>query len=214
MAPLPAQPHRHTQGFTLVEVLVALSVMAVLSLVSLRAFDAMSISQRHTREHGDQLLRLQNALSQWTLDLDAVTTSGAVPALSFDGRVLRLTRRDPLQTETASPGVTVVGWALHEGQWQRWQASGLRQAHDIRQAWERAGALDGADWLPLAPANGWSLFYFRGNSWSNPQSAPGDGQTALPDGVRLQLSLRPGQALAGDLQIDWANPVLARGAAP
>lgn len=209
-----AQP---AHGFTLVEVLVALSVMALLSLVGLRAFDAMSTSQRHTQTHGEQLHRLQSGLTQWRLDLDAATDNGVVPAFAFDGRVLRLTRRDPAQTDTSSPGLRVVAWAVHQGQWQRWQSAALRQPEAIRLTWERAANPDAAvsaGGLNLAEASAWTLYFFRGNAWTNPQSDPGNGASALPEGVRLQLALSPGQALAGDVQVDWASPALARANTP
>jgi general secretion pathway protein J len=70
------------------------------------------------------------------------------------------------------------------------------------------------------------VFYFRGDTWTNPLSADGTAPAAdspagtpatgrnlgtLPDGVRLILTLSPGQTVTGDLVRDWARPVLGGG---
>ena len=65
----------------------------------------------------------------------------------------------------------------------------------------------------------WQLFYYRGGAWSNalssgtttgtPQTVGGLPPVAarIPEGVRLRLTLAPGSALAGDLTLDWVNPI-------
>jgi general secretion pathway protein J len=37
-------------------------------------------------------------------------------------------------------------------------------------------------------------------------AVPGERAPGMPDGVRLQLTLPPGQALSGVLTRDWARP--------
>ncbi len=79
----------------------------------------------------------------------------------------------------------------------------------------------------------WQIFYYRGNAWSNPLSsadtvasapaanpasaasaAAGAGPlpptagalvAAMPDGVRLVLTLAPGQAISGTVTRDWVR---------
>ena len=68
--------------------------------------------------------------------------------------------------------------------------------------------------MTLMPLQEWQIFYSRGGAWTNPLSSTGTspaGTPALPDGVRLQITLPPGQALAGRLTRDWVNPVLGGG---
>ena len=73
--------------------------------------------------------------------------------------------------------------------------------------------------VALIPIDGWQVFYYRGGAWSNalssagtPQgAAPGVGQgadpsSAIPEGIRLQLTLSPGGALSGQLVRDWVSP--------
>ena len=213
-------------GFTLVELLVALSVMALLAIVSWRGLDGMVRSQEQTRQRGSDLLVLQSALGQWGTDLDAlVTLPGTVP-LDWDGQVLRLTRRS---SAVPDPGALVVGWTRRsvQGQdyWLRWQSQPLRTRAEWQQAWQQAAqwarnpseAAQRAE-VALVPLAGWQLFYHRGGAWSNPQSSTGASDAAdtqagasIPDGVRLQLDLAPGQALVGRITRDWVSPLKGGG---
>ena len=95
----PLQQHKRS-GFTLVEVLVALSIMAVIAVMTWRALDGMARTQQTTDAYTDGVLRLQAALGQWRADLDAMMVWPATTApspnapvsLLWDGRVLRITR--------------------------------------------------------------------------------------------------------------------------
>jgi len=216
-----------SRGFTLVELLVAIAVMAVLSLMSWRAIDGMGRTQAHTRERADAQTELQGALGQWAADLDAVLPQTNLNAIDFDGRVLRLVRRDTLDTPVHSQGLRVVAWTRHttSGQWARWQSPPLRERGELQAAWQQAtqwaqAARDEAvpGEVRLMPVAGWELFYYRGDAWTNPLSATGtpsagtatDGSANLPDGVRLVLQLPPGAAVTGRLQRDWARPLITR----
>ena len=222
---------RAARGFTLVELLVALSVMALLAIVSWRGLDGMVRSQEQTRQRGSDLLVLQSALGQWGTDLDAlVTLPGTVP-LDWDGQVLRLTRRS---SAVPDPGALVVGWTRRsvQGQnhWLRWQSPPLATRAEWQQAWQQA-----AQWarnpgedarrleVVLVPLADWQLFYFRGGAWTNPQSSTGSSDAgasaggagrpaaSLPEGVRLQLDMAPGQALVCRITRDWVNPLKGGG---
>lgn len=69
----------------------------------------------------------------------------------------------------------------------------------------------------ISGADEWQVFYFRNNSWTSPLSSAADGaagnssQPPLPDGVRLILTLTPGQAVSGRLTRDWVRPTLGPG---
>ena len=217
-------------GFTLVELLVALSVMALLAIVSWRGLDGMVRSQEQTRQRGSDLLALQSALAQWGTDLDALLPLPGTAALDWDGQVLRLTRRS---SAVPDPGALVVGWTRRnvQGQdfWLRWQSPPLTTRAEWQQAWQQAaqwarnpGEAERRSEVVLVPLSGWQLFYYRGGAWSNPQSSTGTTDAGnsgvpqaagagIPDGVRLQLDLAPGQALVGRITRDWANPLKGGG---
>ena len=84
-------PGGGARGFTLVEVLVALLLLAVLSGLAWRALDAMLRTREITQASIERSATLQTALAQWEQDLAQIQDSGKiVPALDFDGQSLRI----------------------------------------------------------------------------------------------------------------------------
>lgn len=214
---------RRARGFTLVELLVSLFALALLAALSWRGLDGMIRARQVTEAYADQVLTLQTGLAQWQADLDAITTFAPEPPLQWNGRVLRLTRTGSL---SPADGVRVVGWTLREGQWRRWQSQPVYTRGDLEAAWQQADlwAQNPSDALrsqevAIAPLLDWTIFFFRDNAWTNPQSASNTTTTQasgaattttspIPDGVRLVLQLPPGRAISGQVQRDWMRPTL------
>ena len=214
----------HPAGLTLIELLVALALLSVLALLSWRTLDGMTRAQQITQEHADRWRGWQTALAQWDTDLDSALETDRLPALDFDGRVLRITRSD---TDQGS-GLRVVGWGLQTDpasgalRWARWMSQPLRNAGELEQAWQQAaqwarnpGAQDRLQQVLLTPVADWQIFFHRGGAWSNPQSAVDDSEDPvrsavgkLPDGVRLLLTLPDGGNPTGQLVRDWMRPTL------
>lgn len=215
-------------GFTLIELLVAITVMALLALLSWRGLDGMARAQAQTSQRADQVLTLQAGLTQWKVDLDALTQPPLVTSLDWDGRALRLTRR------TASPGegLLVVAWTRRAGadsQWLRWQSPVIRSPGGWTDAWARAGLWaqtasieERSREVRVTPLEDWQIFYFRSNAWTHPMSSAASlpvltnpatpvqrvSQAAVPDGIRLMLTLPGNQAISGKLTVDWVRPTL------
>ncbi|GAB3490695.1 hypothetical protein GCM10027399_08010 [Curvibacter fontanus] len=229
---------RHATGFTLVELLVALSIMALMTVLSWRGLDGMWRVQNQTRERSDELLALQTGLAQWSADLDALANLPVAQAalvdaprpLDWNGQVLRMTR---YSAAPAPSGWRVVAWTRREqagaGHWLRWQSAVLRTQGEWQTAWEQAGRWaqspgdeERKNEVLITPLTRWQIYFYRDNSWSHPLSSataitgaaganpaiPAPGST-LPDGVRLVLSLPPGPSVTGDVTRDWLRPTLA-----
>ena len=270
-------------GFTLIEVLVAISIMAVMAVWSWRGLDGMTQTQTRLQQRADEVLTLQAGLNQWGADLDALMQLPQAQALDWDGRALRMTRRSatafaPSDPAGAAPessqspsdeSIWVVAWARRDaggqGQWLRWQSPPLRTRGELDTAWAAAAqwAQNPGDALKarevvVSSLSEWQVFFYRGDAWTNPLSSEGssdagiaatgavagagaaggsttgpstgtpsgigllgaaaaqaitrgaDALTAapIPEGVRLVLTLPPGQAISGTLTRDWIRPTL------
>ena len=120
-----------------------------------------------------------------------------------------------------------MAWARRSeagrGQWLRWQSPPLLTRSALDLAWQKAQVWaqtpsedDLAREVRTVALDQWQIFYFRGNAWSNPLSSAGSADSVpvatpsasagvlatVPDGVRLVLTLSPGQAINGTLTRD------------
>ena len=94
------------KGFTLVEVLVAIAIFAVLSAAGWKVFDQLIKTRERNAQHAVHLMQLQTAYAQLLRDLNqAVPIAGQeletnYPALELQAQQLRFNRAgviDPLQ---------------------------------------------------------------------------------------------------------------------
>jgi general secretion pathway protein J len=174
------------RGFTLVEVLVALLIMAVLSTMAWQGVDGIVRARDISQAQTERTLRLNTVIAQWDLDLQSLHDNTAVPALSFDGSTLRLVR-------TAPQGVQLVAWSLQGDVWRRWAGPLVTRVAELQDSWLRSQQLLGNEPGQLQLLEGVSevqVYFFRGNGWSNAQSS-GDVAPAAPSASAPQRDLLP-----------------------
>lgn len=210
------------RGFTLIEVLVAMMIMAMLAVMAWQGVDGIMRARNYSQARLDQTLRLNTVIAQWEQDLAAVQETPAVPGLTFDGATARLTRR-------AERGMQVVTWSLKPaadgsgGTWLRWASQSVTTSGELQDLWMRTQQFQGLEvgqLKTLKGVNQWQMYCYWG-SWSNCQStgdqsakqpAPGASapaptqRQALPSGVRLVLDFGGGSGggLSGSLVRDVA----------
>lgn len=201
---------RNQNGFTLIEVLVALFIMAIMAALAWRGVDGMVHSRDISQERLDQTAKLQTAITQLEQDLAGVQRAAGLDGLQFDGATLRLTRR-------TGQGLQVVAWTIQPDPsgvpWRRWASPVTTRAAELRDYWAQAQRLLGneAGTLNVLPAmSQWQVYFFRGGTWANAQSSgdlappPTQGasappQTQLPLGVRIVLGFAPRSGQTGNL---------------
>ena len=224
-------------GFTLIEVLVALAVMAVMATVAWQGLSTLLRTQDASREATGRIQALDLAVSQWESDLNALVPTGVVPTLAFDGASLRISR-EGLTSETMTAGVQerpsvsaspvqMVVWSCREGQWQRWQGPGIDGARALQDQWLAGPSVEG--WLKAGTdCQQMQLQAFRDGAWSNlmsaadraaPAPAPPASSTSVESEPARAALRQAAQDLApqalrlmlvtarGTLTRDWALPV-------
>jgi general secretion pathway protein J len=195
-------------GFTLVEVLVAMVIMATMAVMAWQGVDGIVRTRNASQERLETTLRLNTVIAQWDQDLASVQETGIVnPALACNGGAVRLTRRTP-------DGVQIVVWTLrpagnNTSVWERWAGPAVTTTSELNDSWLRSQQLQGNETgslRTLTGLSGWQVYFYQSSAWGNCGSsltqAASAPQAALPDGVRVVLSFAPGSGLNGDLTRD------------
>ncbi|MBW8759480.1 MAG: prepilin-type N-terminal cleavage/methylation domain-containing protein [Burkholderiales bacterium] len=205
-------------GFTLVEVMVALVIMAVLSALAMRGMDALMRAKDAALASTDRTLKLNTGMSQFEYDMAMVVDSKVLPkAIMFDGATLRIARRTP-------QGIELVLWTLQDHRWQRWASAPVVHLSELTDAWMRSqqwGAISGGAITVLDNVDDFQVYVCNpaavntpGCSWNNVQSTQGAGggnnpqqcpqgqqppcpQVAAPqpDGIRIVLKVPEGEIM-------------------
>lgn len=187
---------RRMGGFTLLELLIAIAIFALLGLGTYRMLDSVLRTDSSTRAHEQQLRELVRAIAAFERDLLQVTVrpvrdpfGEARPALlgeTLDSAVVELSRvgwRNPLGQARAS--VQRVRWQLSGEQWQRHYWTVLDQAQDSQPNVQQA--LEGVTRLQLRYLDGDGAWQ---SSWPPVQSSADEQLKALPQAVELLLEHR------------------------
>jgi len=164
------------RGFTLVEVMVAIFVMAIMAVMAWQAVDGVVRARAASQERLERTLRLNTVIAQWEQDLASIQDTSVVPsALSCDGASARMIRRTP-------SGLQVVVWTLRPdlsgagaggAVWDRWAGPSVTTTGQLQDSWLRSLQLQGGEPGQVRTLTGldrWQIYFFQGNAWSNCQS--------------------------------------------
>lgn len=211
-------PLKGQSGFTLIEVLVSLLILAVLSATAWKGMDSISTARQVADGNLKQTLRLQSVITQMEADLGQVMDTQIVEGMQFDGAHLRLTRR-------IGEGLQVVTWYVQGNRLLRWASPVTTKVGELQRYWLSSYQLQGREPGTLTALKGverWQAYCFRGGIVSSCQSTgdvvkappaiPAGGatgaaavaiqRTALPNAIRCQLTLGEGSGFAGTLTRD------------
>jgi general secretion pathway protein J len=202
-------------GFTLVEVLVALLIMAILATLAWQGLDSIVRARERSRAAIDTTVRLATVMTQWEQDLRAVVDTGVLATpLSFDGMTLRLARR-------TEGGVMLVAWAVRGGVWQRWTSPLMTRTGEVQENWSRSQALQGKEPAQLTvaeEASQWQIYFNRGGQWTNAQStgdlAPGAAVVVTPPAPAAPSASAPAAVASAPEGSASAPPAQAGPGAP
>ena len=205
--------HRRAAGFTLVEVMVALLIMAILAALAFRGIDALTRAKQAALAATDRTLRLNTGLSQFDYDIAQLVNSKVLPqALMWDGATLRFTRRTP-------DGLQLVIWTVQDRRWQRWASAPTTHMSDLTDAWMRSqqwSAISGNAVTVLKDVDAFNFILCNANglqvvgcSWNNAGSTAGtvaSGNVFIPpSGLRITLKLPEGDLVREREVPRWAT---------
>ena len=187
---------RYMRGFTLLELLIAIAIFALLGLGTYRMLDSVLRTDSATRSNELQLRELVRAMAAFERDLLQVVArpvrdpfGDPRPALlgeEVGGAAVELSRagwRNPLGRVRA--GVQRVRWQLSGERWQRRYWSVLDQAQDSQPQVQQA--LQGVTRLQLRYLDGVGGWH---DSWPAPGGQADEALVALPRAVELVLEHR------------------------
>jgi general secretion pathway protein J len=202
---LGMKPHA---GFTLVELLVAIAILAIVAVLGWRGLDGIVRARVSLTEQMETTRGMQLAFAQMQSDCEHIVdvdVLGRRPYLLFDDDRLMLVRKVYVENEPTR--LQVVSYRVVGGQLVRRESPGTRDLQQLDGLWEAASSDAPSENSPpvtlQAGVTAMQVFAWQNNAWRNEQTEaaaaaqPQAGQTPTaagqsqqPTGVQVALTVK------------------------
>ncbi len=204
---LPRHRRPRTQGLTLVELLVAICVLAFVAVLGWRGLDSITRARAALNSELEQTRGLQLAFAQLQADcanaVDATTLDGRSP-LAVDAARVTLARR--IQPDALPGMLQLVTWRLRDGVLTREESPATRDLTRLDQYWQFAAA-GGAN--PIALRSGLRAMDLRvwtddGRGWRSWTQVRAQGEPAAAPLTSRGSLMNPGAGTTA-MQTPWSG---------
>ncbi len=192
-----AQDRLRVRGFTLLELLVAISILALIAVISWRGISSLAATRERLEPQSDQVHSVLAGFGQIERDLAQAPVNAvlfalpgpSVRVLTVDGHAsLQIVRLCPSNDGSAATAVQTVLYRLRDG--------ALQRQSTAPQRYLSIGASFSGEGVPLVPqVDDIQVRVWKdGTGWITPG---GDADTANTAGVEVRLMRRDGTSIRG-----------------
>lgn len=179
---------RFRRGFTLVELLVAITILGVIAVLGWRGLDSIVRARVALTSDLEQTRGMQLAFAQMQSDCGLIADAvvlGDRPSLQSDQGRLLLVRK--VYAESQPTRLQVVAYRLRQGALMRSESAATRDLDQLDQFWQAASAdTDSANSVTLKTGvDAMTIKSWDGNAWNmvQPAAAASNVAAAQPGGL-------------------------------
>jgi general secretion pathway protein J len=180
------------RGFTLVELLVAISILAIVAVLGWRGLDSILRSRVSLTQQMEHTRGIQLAFAQLQSDLEQLAGTAVIGTrqnLVADN--LRLIFVRTVAPDHGPTQLVVVSYRLRNGVLARRESAGTRDLAQLDALWQ--AAVSDADPVPgvglHAGVAGMGVRLWVGNAWQAPATNAGGAARLDPTGLEMSLQL-------------------------
>jgi len=174
-------------GFTLVELLVAIGILAMVAVLGWRGLDGIVRARVALTNEMETTRGMQLAFAQMQNDCENAAGNDIMrgrPALLWDAGRLTLVRKVYVEHEPSR--LQVVGYRVVNGQLIRRESPGTRDLDQVEQLWQAIASDAPAENAPSVVLQvgvaGMQVQGWQNNAWRNePTAVGGNGEQQLPN---------------------------------